>query len=86
MYKGQVRFDDVIWLMTLKMRMKIKSRSQIYDMNWSRPRHGHKYTKYKMCLSKIIFTCMKQHISNIWSLIHEKVQQHWDWVEKKRCL
>ena len=24
--------------------------------------------------------CIKQHLSNIWSSIHEKVQQHW--VEK----
>ena len=22
--------------------------------------------------------------SNIWSSIHEKVKQHWGWVEKKR--
>ena len=25
-----------------------KNRSQKYDINWSRPRHGHKYTKHKM--------------------------------------
>ena len=46
------------------------------------PRHGHKYTKYKICLSKIMVTCIKQHLSNIWSSIHEKVKQHWGWVEK----
>ena len=27
-----------------------------------------------------------QHLSNTWSSIHEKVMQHWDWVEKKHCL
>ena len=27
--------------------------------------------------------CIKQHLSNIWSSIHEKVKQHWGWVEKK---
>ena len=25
---------------------------------------------------------IKQHLRNIWSSIHEKVKQHWDWVEK----
>ena len=29
--------------------------------------------------------CIKQHLSNIWSLIHE-VKQHWAWVAKKRSL
>ena len=29
---------------------------------------------------------IKQHLSNIWSTIHEKVKQHWGWVEKKSCL
>ena len=24
----------------------------------------------------------KQHPSNIWGSIHEKVKQHWGWVEK----
>ena len=25
---------------------------------------------------------VKQHLSNAWSSIHEKVKQHWGWVEK----
>ena len=29
---------------------------------------------------------IKQHLSNTWSSIHEKVKQHLGWVEKKRCL
>ena len=33
-----------------------------------------------------MFICIKQHLSNIWSSIHEKVMQHLGWVEKKRCL
>ena len=28
----------------------------------------------------------KQHLSNIWISIQEKVKQHWDWLEKMRCL
>ena len=27
-------------------------------------------------------TCIKQHLSNIWSWIHEKVKQNWGRVEK----
>ena len=34
----------------------------------------------------MMLTCIKQHLSNIWSSIHEKVKQHWGWVEKKCCL
>ena len=26
--------------------------------------------------------CNKQHLSNIWSWIHEIVKQHWGWLEK----
>ena len=37
-------------------------------------------------VSAILVTCIKQHLSIIWSSIHEKVKQHWDWVEKKSCL
>ena len=51
-----------------------------YDINRPRPRHGQKYTKYKMVI------CIKQHLSNNWSSIHEKIKQHWGWVEKNRCL
>ena len=32
---------------------------------------------------------IKQHLSNTWDLINEKVKQHWGWIEKKkkkRCL
>ena len=34
----------------------------------------------------MIVICIKQHLSNIWSSIHEKVKEHWGWVEKKRYL
>ena len=29
----------------------MKNRSQRYDIKRPRPRHGHKYSKYEMCLS-----------------------------------
>ena len=64
------------------MRLKMKNISHRYDINRPRPRHGHKYTKYKMCLTIMMVMCIKQHLSNIWSSINEKVKQHWGWVEK----
>ena len=45
--------------MTLKMRLKIKNRSHRYDINRPRLRHGHRYIKYKMCLSIVMFICIK---------------------------
>ena len=51
--------------MTIKPRLKMKNRSQIYDINRPRPRHGCKYTKYKIYLSIMIVICIKQHLSNI---------------------
>ena len=60
----------------------MKNRSQTNDENRPRPRHGHKYTKYKMSLNIVMVICIKQHLSNIWSSVHEKVKQHWALVEK----
>ena len=47
------------------MRLKMKNISYKNDINKPRPRHGHKYTKYKMCLCIIMVICIKQHLSNI---------------------
>ena len=58
------------------MRMKMKNRSHIYDINRSRHRHGHRYTEYKMCLSLMMVTYIKQHLSSNLSSVHEEVQQH----------
>ena len=38
-----------------------------------KPRHEHKYTKYKMSLSIRMIICIKQQLSNILSSIYEKV-------------
>ena len=51
----------------------MKNSSKRYDINRLRPRHGHKYTEYKMCPTIMIVICFKQHLSNIWSSIHENV-------------
>ena len=64
----------------------MKNRSHRYDITRPRPRHGHKYTTYKICLSLMMAIFIKQYLSNIWSLIYEKHKQQWGWVEKQRCL
>ena len=50
--------------MTMKMRLKMKIRSYRNDINKPRPRHGDKYTKYKLYLCIMIVVCIKQHLSN----------------------
>ena len=55
-------------------------------MNRTRSRNVQKYSKYKECLSMIMLLWIKQHLSNIRSLIHERVKQRWGWVEKKALL
>ena len=42
----------------------MKNRSHRYDINRHRPRHEHKYAKYKMYLSMMMVICIKQHQSN----------------------
>ena len=56
------------------MKMKMKNRSQRNNINRSRSWHGYKYSKYKKCLSTMMLLCIKQHINNILSSIHEKVE------------
>ena len=34
----------------------------------------------------MMVTSNKQHLSNFWGLVYEKVNQHWGWVENKTLL
>ena len=49
--------------MTMKMRLKMKNISLRYGINRSRSRHGHKYTKYKICPSLMMSICIKQQLT-----------------------
>ena len=60
------------------MKMEMKKKSNRYYINTPRSRHGPKYSNHKKCLSMMMLKCIKQHLSYIWSSIHEKVKQHWD--------
>ena len=53
-----ISFDHVISLIAINMRLKMKSRSQRYNISRPRPRHLDKYNKYKMWLSimMVIYT------------------------------
>ena len=55
----------------------METRLHRYKINRPSPRHGHKCTKYKMCLIIMIVKCIKQHLSHIWSSVHGEVKQHW---------
>ena len=71
-----VCFHEIIRLIIMEMKMKKENRSSRYDINRTRSRHGHKYSKYKKCRSMIMLICVKQHLNNIGSSIHEKVKQN----------
>ena len=87
-----VYLDEDIWLMAKKMRLKMKNKSSRYDINRPRCWHGQKYTKYKICLDIMMVISIRQHLSYIWNLIHEKVKQHWlcrhrtSWISSERLM
>ena len=56
---------EITQLIIMKMKMKMKKRSHKYDIIRPRSRHGHKYSKYKKCLSMMMLVYIKQHLSNI---------------------
>ena len=62
----------------INMKMKMKNKWHRYDINWPGARHRHKYTKHSRIMTML--ACNKQHLSNTWSSIHEKVKQHWNRV------
>ena len=73
-----VYFNEIIWLIMIKV--KSKNRSHRYIINRSTSRHGLTCTKHEKCLGMMILISIKQH------LIHKKVKEHWGWVEKKVLL
>ena len=45
---------EIIRLIIMKMKIKMKNRSHRYQISIQRSRHGHKYSKYKKCLSMMV--------------------------------
>ena len=56
---------EVIRLVVMKMKRKMKNISHSYDIYRSRSRHGHKYSNCKKCLTMIMLIGIKQHLSKI---------------------
>ena len=70
-----------------KMKVRMKNRSNRYDIDTPRSRYGHKYNTYKKCLTiMMMLICIKQHLSNIWSSIYERLTNTKAEVKKKSCL
>ena len=59
-----------------EIKTKQKNSSYRYDKNRPRFRDGHKCIKSKEFLSMITLICIKQHLSNIWSSIYEKINNN----------
>ena len=71
-----VCFNEIVWLIIMKV--KNKNRSHKCDINRPTSRHGLTYNnKHKKCLSMMMLLCIKQHPTNTWGSIHEKVKEHW---------
>ena len=52
-------------------------------LNRLRPRHGHEYTKYKMCLNIMMVICIKQHLSNIEAQFMKKLKNSVAYKQKR---
>ena len=81
-----VYIHEIIRLIIMTMKIRMKNRSHRYSINRPRSRHGHKYSKHKNCLVMMMLRCIKKHLNNIWGSIYEKIKQHWGWVKKRRSL
>ena len=76
-------FAQCIRLIIMKIETEMKNRLHRYDVNRPKSWHEHKYSRYKKYLRMMILPCTKQHLSNIWSSIHEKFKRNYGWAEKK---
>ena len=60
-----VYFNEIIWLIIIKV--KKKNRSDKYNINRPTSRHGLTYTnKHKEYVSMMMLICIKQHPTNTW--------------------
>ena len=81
-----VFIHEIMQLIIMKMKTKMRIDSGEYGINRPRCRNGHKYSIYMKRISMMMLICIKQHLSSISSSVYDNVKQHRGWVEKKRCL
>ena len=72
-------WENVFCCSGVTMNMKMKNSSYRYGIHRPRPKHGHKYTEYNKCVGMMKLMYIKQHLSNIWSSIQEKVKEQFNW-------
>ena len=60
-----ISIHEIMQLIKMKLKTKIKIDSRKYGINRPRCRYGHKYSKYAKRLSMMMLICVKQHLSNI---------------------
>ena len=70
-----VCIHEIVRLIIIKMKINMKKRSERHNVNRPRSRHRDKYSTYEKCFTMVMLTCIRQHLVNIWSLIHEKVKK-----------
>ena len=56
---------EIMRLIIIKITMKTKNRSHRCGIDRPRSRHGHRYSKYKKCLSMMMLEGIKQKLKNI---------------------
>ena len=64
----------------------MKKSSHKYNINRLRPRHAHKYAKYKMFQRMMMLICIKQHLSNTSNSNHENKLRNTEANLKKALL
>ena len=62
----------------------MKNRSQRCNITRPRPRHGHKYTKYKLCLSIMMAICVKQQLTTFEAQFMKKLRNTEAELKKKK--
>ena len=71
-----VYIPETLRLIIMKMKIKKKNRSHRCDINRSRSRQGHKYSKCKTCLSMAMLICIKQYLSKFEAQFMIKLKAH----------
>ena len=64
---------------------KMKNKSHRYDLNGIRSRHGHKYAKYKVCLSIMILCISNRSSHQRCSVIKDVLRNFGKFTGKHLC-
>ena len=82
-YSKKEHSHEIMRLIIMKMKIKMKNRWHKYDIIDQGLDTDTNIVNIK---SVSVFFDIYLAPKNMWSSIHEKVEQHWGWVKEKRCL